>query len=728
MESSSDDIIENDDDYGEFSENSSTINSNFQNQSKKGFKINKDKIKAKQNINENNDNKYHNDNFYFSNKDEFRYSINDKLEQRIQKEFLKQKIEEMGRNSRTQKNYESYNYEEEKDFEGENNILKEQNDEAGENYGNENKNQNKKEQEKEVGKSEKDNIIKKDSEFEKYKKIIEKDKKLLNNEPSKIMLNRLQIQKNITFGEFSNSKTNNYITYKTDKTDNVEIYGNKKSRNNNNTENQNTNEIVTLNLQRNASSIYNDNYNENINKKLNKNSFEIDNIISENFSTKQLNDFQKESKNNNIKMDFNNLLKNKMFKKFLKNKINDYKNDSQIPTNFIDNLGIIDEKGIDKTEDKNDNIDNIDIIYNSYNYYGKNSNKNRKNKITISKTVENKNKNFNSSESYNKNFNDSIKFENVNNNENYKFEKEKNSLLIENKKLMNKILSLQNEIEYSKNELYDRDSKLKNYLNNYDLITNENKVNIEKIDELKKKLNNQKDEMQNKINKITELENLNSNLKIDLNKLQKNFDIETTCNKEIKQNYEEIKSNYNDIKNNYDLLNIKYKTLSDENYNYRRDKDLYEKQLKSKNEMIDNLLDNNSVFKKLHLNNELNRIKIKDNNYLDFLEKKSEIFQNKNNKITEINGMENDKNENEKKEIESLENDVKFEKMTFPELQSKRDELIQERKEITSIYSKIPLKTTRIEQINKREQFEKRLKEIGSDLAKIKLKLKNFNN
>ena len=74
---------------------------------------------------------------------------------------------------------------------------------------------------------------------------------------------------------------------------------------------------------------------------------------------------------------------------------------------------------------------------------------------------------------------------------------------------MKKIVSLQNEIQTSKAQLYDREYELKNYFDIHDKMANENKINIDKIENLKKELFAQRNEMQNQMNKIIELENVN---------------------------------------------------------------------------------------------------------------------------------------------------------------------------------------------------------------------------
>ena len=282
---------------------------------------------------------------------------------------------------------------------------------------------------------------------------------------------------------------------------------------------------------------------------------------------------------------------------------------------------------------------------------------------------------------------------------------------------MSKIVSLQKEIQTSKAQLYDREYKLKNFFDIHDKMANENRINIEKIENLKNELHAQRNEMQNQISKIIELENLNKNLKTDLNKLQKNFDFETSNNIETKQNYDTIKSNYNDIRNQYDLLNIKYQTLSDENFNFRRDRDLYEKQIKSKNEMIENLLENKSVFKKYHNENTFAKNNSTNRDLLNFIKEEDNFIEDDN---IISNGMENlDEQRNEEKN--------KFSKLTYPELQSIRDELIREKKEITNVYWKIPSKTTNRQQIIKRMNLEKKMDEIKKDLTEIKLRLKYYS-
>ena len=428
-------------------------------------------------------------------------------------------------------------------------------------------------------------------------------------------------------------------------------------------------------------------------------------------------------KQNKKFLGFDDLLSNKMFKKFLKSKIKK-DNDKKIPKYLLNSLDIIEDKKIDINQnriskiikEKNEDIRNKNIgkLHRNHSSY---LNRPQTNICSISNDKKYNNYYSFSNENFNNNINNKSQINFYSRDKflttDYERQKERNNLIIENKKLMNKIMTLQNEIQASKDQLYDREYKLKNYFDIYDRMVSENKINVEKIENLKKKLFFQRNEMKNQMNKIIKLEKINKSLKTDLNKLQKNFDFETS-NNIAKQNYDTIKSNYSDIRNLYDLLRIKYQTLSDENYNYRRDKDLYEKQIKSKNEMIENLLEINSIFKKHH--NEVNFPKKNNRDLLNFTKEEENCFNNDyiiNNDLENLDGQRNRKQN-------------KFAKLSYPELQSKRDELIREKKEIINIYWKIPSKTTNQQQINKRINLENKMDEIKNDLSEIKMRLKYY--
>ena len=510
----------------------------------------------------------------------------------------------------------------------------------------------------------------------------------------------------------------------------------------------------------------------------------------------------KSTKEDNLILDnniFYNLLSNKTFRKFLDHKLKyNGDNEDQSQKKFIQSLSYRKNNKLKKykeNENENENLTNAEneeeilpgqinysLFYNEDNYKSHNYNK-------ISQKIKNKDMLLYSPRNYdnyinnikincNNRYNDNIEnhnntltdgnipmksqiftnhniFNNIKNNNNANIN-DNNNLIMKNKELYDKILELQNEIRLSKNEINEKDSELKKYCSTFDKVCLENNLNKEKIENLKEELKNQKDTMNEKMKKINDLENINNILKKEMNKLQKNFETETSTNKETKQNYDIIKSNYNDIKNQYDLLNLKYQTLTDENFNFKRDKALYEKQIKTKNEMIESLLESNNAFLnkniKININDKTNSItddKTKTNHelFLDYLSNKNlnpqETKDNIDNKEDKENGKTTNDNDNDNGMDKNVNTDnkeniinekmknidySKFDKLTYPELQSKRDELVTERKNLNNIFNKIPIKIIYKGQIEKRNELEKKLSEINRDLAIIKLRMKNLKN
>ena len=477
-------------------------------------------------------------------------------------------------------------------------------------------------------------------------------------------------------------------------------------------------------------------------KFLNKNK-KLQNInISTNFSVNKKENFFSTNS-------FNNLLGNRTFRKFLNNKLEQTKNsEDEVPRKFIENLPLKTEKqNIAKNKNQNNNYEtltsiNYSIFYNEDNYQIPLFNKNYRRTVN---GQYNPSKSSNIHKNFNNRYSNDISLpqyddnENVNKTESHRFTTSGythfndniSELNLKNQKLHDKIIELENEIRISKNEMNKKNSELEKYFSSYDKMTLENNLNKEKIDELKRELKLQRGEMNEKQNKISELENMNTNLKNEMTKLQKNFDAESTMNKETKQNYDLIKSNYNDIKNQFDLLNIKYQTLTDENFNFKRDKALYERQIKTKNQMIESLIENKSNI----LNNKLYKLDLieekEESNhemFLDYLKNKNlpNEIPKKEDKDNGMTKKKEDKNQNEddKRDIDYS----KFDKLTYPELQSKRDELVNERKNLNNIYSKIPLKNNYKGQLEKRNGLEKQLNDINCDLAIIKLRMKKLKN
>ena len=393
---------------------------------------------------------------------------------------------------------------------------------------------------------------------------------------------------------------------------------------------------------------------------------------------------QNENSKNNSQGVFESLVPNKSFEKFLKEKIKYYMDEKDIPTNFIKNLYSGMRKG-DNSASKG--FGNLEGNLKSFDNNKLNLNIYSTENISKTNIYKNQNKNFNRSNDIKRN--------------------KSMNLFRKNKKNYNTYTNSNNKNHYKK-------------------VVIENKMNKKKLEEMKKELNEQKNEMNEKMQKINFLENMNDNLKQQMNKLQKNFENERIDNTQNRKNYAMIKNYYNDIKNQYDLLNIKYMTLNDENFNFRRNKELYERQIALKNEMIENLIENKTNFQKEKVTNELSKINFSTKSSQKIIS--TFLPPNKEDNKFKEKSDNNTKKESNRTNRSSHIDYTKYDNLSFPELQCKRDELIKERKDINNIYSKIPLKTNNREVINKKENLEKRLKEINCELMLVKLSIKNYKN
>ena len=609
----------------------------------------------------------------------------------------------------------------------------------------------------------KNNFIREDEKISEINKndsvFIQKDNYEKDKEESVFIKDKIELEKNfiIQSNEKEKSKINNdtyFLESNKEKSINLDLLkSNEKEEEQNIVKSRNKMETIQKIMPKNNNIKKNENmkFKESIFSESAKPNKRIGQQIINKINIKKnmsINTNQNQKENYFSANSFHNLLGCKTFRKFLNQKLEQSKNNNdEIPKKFIENLSIkLDEPNIIINKEKkpsniNDSISNFNysLLYNEDNYKIPLSNKNYR--MTYA-TPQVNNIKIKFKDRYKKdisvpqydNLNESIgKIEShrftttgyPNFNENI------SDLTLKNQKLHDKIIELQNQIRISKNEVNLKNSELQKYFSSYDKMTLENNLNKEKIDELKRELKMQKGEMNKKQNKISELENINNNLKNEMTKLQKNYDAETTMIKETKQNYDLIKSNYNDIKNQYDLLNIKYQTLTDENFNFKRDKALYERQIKTKNQMIESLIENKSNL----LNNKLYQLDMIEDKeesnhemFLDYLKNKNlprEIPK----KEEKDNGMK--KNKDEKNGNDDYKVDInysKFDKLTYPELQSKRDELVNERKNINSIFSKIPLKSSYKGQLEKKNELEKKLNDINCDLAIIKLRMKKLKS
>ena len=373
------------------------------------------------------------------------------------------------------------------------------------------------------------------------------------------------------------------------------------------------------------------------------------------------------------------------FQKFLTSKIKYYMNEESIPKQFISEF--IQQKDNSK---KNNHIKLLSDIHNS---------KNKEMLLDLNL--------------FNEYYENKYIISEINRSKSKKQKKKENLLLKQEKEeLSEKIDQLKIYIDNSKKEMEQRDNKMKNYFESFDRITTENEQNKKIIENLEKELKVKNYEVEEKRNEIIELNNINNNLEYEMKKLKEEYINEAINNRETKENYIIIKNNYNDIKNQYDLLNIKYKTLSDENYNFKRDKILYEKELKSKNVIIDDLIEDNS--RKKELKGQLNKLELND---IEEKEIKKFISSNKKERKEKEDLYKEQSNKKEVKKKETF-----FEKLSIEELMNLRDELIGERTSLTNEFYKIPIKAN-MKQKQRRNELEQRLSQINNKLAKIRIRI-----
>ena len=440
--------------------------------------------------------------------------------------------------------------------------------------------------------------------------------------------------------------------------------------------------------------------------------------------------------------EFKNLIPNNAFKKFLTSKIKYYMEEDTIPKKFISQF--FEDKNNNKAKKtnsfRNQLYKNIDLnMLNNKKTYEKNTltDENKKELDNVEKRHylksqrmnhlaldidENNYEYENLNKKYNKK-NEMIKEE---------YEMKKTLLLDQNKELINKINELQGVIDNSKNQMEERDKQIKRYLSTYDKISSENEENKKKIENLVYELKAKNSEVEEKKKKINELNNINNNLENKMIKLKEEYINEAMNNKETKENYVSIKNDYNDMKNQYDLLNIKYQTLSDENFNFRRNNLLYEKEIKTKNLMIEDLLQSNSSIKQRELTGRLNKLQLyqidesQNENY--FSPPGGEAKEDGTNTIEEkirdkTNVKKGEKNVEVKQENEKKGDNHNFEDYGLDELMSTRDQLLRDRTNVTNDYYKIPTKGINSAQIKKRNDLELRLEQINRDLARLRIRI-----
>lgn len=321
----------------------------------------------------------------------------------------------------------------------------------------------------------------------------------------------------------------------------------------------------------------------------------------------------------------------------------------------------------------------------------------------------------------------------------------------------NRILQIQSSNDKKSKELQKKNDKLTLYINKYDSLIQENQALTTKIENMQIDINIEKNDGNKKTEKISELQKKISALDQDHRDLLKIIELESTIFKETKQNYELFKGNYIEIKNQYDLLNIKYQSISDENFNYKRDLLLYEKELKNKNEMIDklrnNLLDNakyalnndsnlysrldthNSTVTNANMNTNTNTnlnptVGIRDDNH-----SKSQSPNRKNNylKNAKKNKGGHSTNKSLEKQNENIQDNsnkednkilTKSQQVKFIEI--KISKLNKERNNINNDLNKLPVHPKKKNAIEQKKEMEIKIEQLGSDLVKLMLEMKRL--
>jgi predicted nucleic acid-binding Zn-ribbon protein len=121
------------------------------------------------------------------------------------------------------------------------------------------------------------------------------------------------------------------------------------------------------------------------------------------------------------------------------------------------------------------------------------------------------------------------------------------------------------------------------------------------IERLKDELTISQNELAKKTEKLLDLQHKYADLE------QEYIDYKTKTSSELyglrdfKQVNESLKSTHYEVKNQYEVLSLKFQSVSDDNFNLRRDLLLYEKELKTKSEAIERL--RNEVLEKRRENN-----------------------------------------------------------------------------------------------------------------------------
>lgn len=335
-----------------------------------------------------------------------------------------------------------------------------------------------------------------------------------------------------------------------------------------------------------------------------------------------------------------------------------------------------------------------------------------------------------------------------------------------NSKLSSDLADREGQIERANIDLNQKDELLSKYFNENESLKNQ-------MENMKMEVNIQRNEILKKNDKIVEMQQKNFALEQELNDVKSRSTNEINNLRESKQNLEALKSNYYEIKNQYELLNMKHQTLSDENFNVKRDLLLYEKEIKNKNEIIErlrkeiietnkkNFLSSDGASgsgSNLNLNLNLNNILKGGDNYdnyeyknnyntnftqnnlrtkglskKDQYEKNLEEFNKTLNTGTMTAGNKKNNKEEDDPLASSMPNILPSQKGNLEREKKIRAVEVQlysmnrERDLMQAELNRLPQHPKKREQIVKRKELEDKIDSYSKDLAKLKQELRELN-
>ena len=405
-----------------------------------------------------------------------------------------------------------------------------------------------------------------------------------------------------------------------------------------------------------------------------------------------------EEKNNEINIDNNNYMKNKLKQIYIQheNELNIEKSKSykEKEKSFIKNIENKDKELENKNKELDDKIKEIENIKNELKNKVKeidNLNIEIENK---NKELDDKNKEIESKSNELDNKNEELKNENIEiGNKNKEIENKTNEIENKNKE----INSQNNEILLLKNEINNKNIEIENKKKNYENIKKE-------ISLLKKDFENKNTELEDKNYLIKLKDNENENHKKEIE----------NKNNEILLLKKELENKNKDIENKNNEMNLK----NSENKNYIKEienKDneisLLKKEIKNINKSLE---DKNNEIKLKDIENENHKNEIENkNNEISSLKKELEI---KNNEVEDKNNeikLKDSENNKHKEEIEIRNNEILLLKK---ELENKNSEIENKTNEI---------KLNNIENEKDKKEIENKNKEISS--LKKELENKNIN-